>query len=773
MLAMALVILVRTGIDLGKWPGWAAGSAAIAIASLSNARAATLRVGGQQWHLSWSEAAVVLILVLVPTDWAVVFVGLGAGITELYERRPLQKLLFNCSLAVVAIFVARSIYAFFGDAQLGRELVGLGVAATIYCFIGQAAISLIMATVRRSSWLRFFVAGLPMSGLVLPGNLLLAFAVILLARYSPLTLALTPLVIICLVAVYRHSVRTKVESALWQKLDEVDLAGAQLDETEVVTKATSAARDLFRAETAELVFDPAIDESAPGIVVEPVPGPDGQLGILRMTLDGTAELTGVERRVLIRFAHGIGSAVINARLHGETRELAERNAYQATHDDLTGLANRPELQRQVETLIDSKQSIALLILDLKHVKEVNETLGLAAGDMLLCQIADTLRRSVRPDDIVARCGGDEFAVVLTRLSDPSAAEVVALSLLEALGAPVDVEGLQLTVEATVGLACAPDDASSGSELMQRAHVALQLAQASDRDCERWTAERDPSSLDKLALLAELKQALTDDELVLHYQPKTDMPTGVMVGCEVLVRWQHPRRGLLAPGAFIPAVETSGLVHAFTLAVLDKALAQQAKWVRDWPGSTMAVNLSARNLLDRTLPQAVAKLLARHGVAASKLVLEITETSMMRELEVVEGVLSELRDLGVQLSVDDFGTGFSSLTFLQRVAVNEIKIDRAFVDRMLDVESDRTIVRATIDLAHGLGIRVVAEGVEVVEQLDALRTLGCDQVQGYFLARPMPPEQMMDVVRASRNVTNVVPLQKGRARRATERASGDA
>jgi EAL domain-containing protein (putative c-di-GMP-specific phosphodiesterase class I) len=252
-----------------------------------------------------------------------------------------------------------------------------------------------------------------------------------------------------------------------------------------------------------------------------------------------------------------------------------------------------------------------------------------------------------------------------------------------------------------------------------------------------------------------------------------MRSGVMVGCEVLVRWQHPRRGLLAPGAFIPAVETSGLVHAFTLAVLDKALAQQAQWGTDWPGSTMAVNLSARNLLDRTLPQAVAKLLARHGVAASKLVLEITETSMMRELEVVEGVLSELRDLGVQLSVDDFGTGFSSLTFLQRVAVNEIKIDRAFVDRMLDVESDRTIVRATIDLAHGLGIRVVAEGVEVVEQLEALRTLGCDQVQGYFLARPMLPDQMMEVVHKSMAVTNVVPLQKGRARRVKERASGEA
>ena len=315
--------------------------------------------------------------------------------------------------------------------------------------------------------------------------------------------------------------------------------------------------------------------------------------------------------------------------------------------------------------------------------------------------------------------------------------LAAEKLLGVLGDPVTFEGMRLSIEGSMGVACYPGDGSTVHELLQRADVAMYQAK-NDRGAWRlYDAERDASSLDRMAMVAELRTAMERDDLVTYFQPQIDLASGAVAGYEALIRWRHPQRGLLGPREFVSVAEHSGLVRNFTLYVLDRAIAECAGWHREGRQVSVAVNLSARNLLDRQLTQDVTRVLARHGLAPSWLVLEITETTMMSELEVVEDVLGSLRRLGVQLSVDDFGTGYSSLALLQRVSVNEVKVDRSFVSSMLESPNDLAIVRATVELAHNLGLQVVAEGVESAALCKALAELGCDLAQGYHLGMPVP------------------------------------
>jgi EAL domain-containing protein (putative c-di-GMP-specific phosphodiesterase class I) len=325
------------------------------------------------------------------------------------------------------------------------------------------------------------------------------------------------------------------------------------------------------------------------------------------------------------------------------------------------------------------------------------------------------------------------------------ADAVAARLLDVLAQPVTFDGLRLSIEGSVGVACYPQDASSFDELLRRADVALYQAKMSRGSFSHYRVDRDESSLHRLALAAELRTALAEDQFVVHFQPQFDLTTARPVGAEALVRWQHPLRGLLAPAAFVSAAEHSGLVRDFTMMVLEKAVAECASWTGDGAAMTVAVNLSARNLLDSELSLDVGRVLLRHGLRPERLILEITETTMMSELDVVEEVLGALRTMGVQLSVDDFGTGYSSLAFLQRVAVNEVKIDRSFVAGMAGSDSDRALVRATVQLAHSLGARAVGEGVEDEVLAEELRALGCDFAQGYHLGRPMPADQLRTVL----------------------------
>jgi len=429
----------------------------------------------------------------------------------------------------------------------------------------------------------------------------------------------------------------------------------------------------------------------------------------------------------------------------ERKRLERKLRHQAQHDSLTGLPNRELLSaRLIETFAATKPAAVrtgLLLIDLDKFKEVNDTLGHASGDQLLAQIGPRLlTAALRENDTVARLSGDEFAVLLPELTSVDDAVVVAERVLTALHAPFPVGDTSVDVAASIGVAVAPDHGTSPTELLRHADIAMYEAKDAAAGVAVYEPERGERTPSRFGLLGQLRRALDRDELEVYYQPKIDLTTTTLVGVEALVRWRHPERGLLLPAEFIPVAETTGLIHRLTTHVLDIALAQARTWTEAGLVVPIAVNVSARCLHDVALPKRVADALARHGVPASLLCLEITESSIMRDPEGALAVLRELHAAGVRLSLDDFGTGYSSMTYLRQLPVAELKVDRSFVRDLAAESADTVLVRSAVDLGHNLGLSVVAEGVEDASTLRALQDLGCDIAQGFYVARPMPNDE---------------------------------
>jgi diguanylate cyclase (GGDEF)-like protein len=442
-------------------------------------------------------------------------------------------------------------------------------------------------------------------------------------------------------------------------------------------------------------------------------------------------------------AAGIGlvvaAAIIVARYQGALRAESDHNRHQALHDSLTQLPNRALFQERTAAALSAAElsgaSVAVMLLDLNRFKEVNDTLGHQYGDDLLVQVAARLTGTLQADDSVARLGGDEFAVLLpasTWDDTVAAAEHIGATL----HAPFVVQGVALDVDASIGIAIAePDD--DVDDVLRHADVAMYGAKADHHLFARYEASRDINSLSRLVLLGDLRRAISGGQLVLHYQPKIDAATEVLGSAEALVRWQHPTRGLLQPDQFIPIAETTALIHPLTTEVLRLALIQARRWVKAARPVPVAVNISARSLLDATFPGQVQTLLDTYGVDPRLLILELTETSIMTDRELAVAVLQELDAMGVSLSIDDFGTGYSSLAYLKSLPVQELKIDRSFVAGVCDDPDSAVIVRSAIELGHNLGLRVVAEGVEDGATQLALTDMGCDLLQGYHVCRPVP------------------------------------
>lgn len=430
------------------------------------------------------------------------------------------------------------------------------------------------------------------------------------------------------------------------------------------------------------------------------------------------------------------------RMQADIAAREERILHQAHHDGLTGLPNRSHAYDRLQAAIGAGGDVAVLVMDINRFKEINDTLGHEFGDQVLREVARRLRGASDETHLVARLGGDEFMVMLPGLSC-EAAHAQARTLWTALKQPLDLPSTRVGVEGSFGLACHPQHGADADTLLRRADIAQYDAKAAHGGVAIYQPGRDESHLRQLQLMTDLRQAIAGRQLELKFQPKLDAASAHVEHVEALLRWRHPTLGAVAPDEFIPLAERSGFIHELTRFVLDHALACHATWREGGLDLGLAVNLSAMDLLDADLPDYIEKRLAAHGVPAGRLILEVTESVLMQDIEYALRMLHRLKACGVRLAIDDFGTGYSSLAQLKRMPVDELKIDKSFVMQLEEGSDDAVIVRSTIELGHNMGLSVIAEGVENDRALALLRHYRCDMVQGYLFSAPLGSADLLD------------------------------
>jgi diguanylate cyclase (GGDEF)-like protein len=470
------------------------------------------------------------------------------------------------------------------------------------------------------------------------------------------------------------------------------------------------------------------------VVIAPLAGDRATSGFLCAgnRLGNVSTFDGADARLFETIA-------IHASVALENGRLVDRLRHEALHDSLTGLPNRAMFHQQVtKAMVEHpEEPAAVFLMDLDRFKDINDSLGHHAGDLVLQQVATRLREVLGSDPAIARLGGDEFAVFVRGASE---------AIRGTFEQPFQRGDLSLDLGATIGIAVHPEHGDDATTLLRRADVAMYAAKGQQPGYAVYSPEFDDSTTHRLALVGELRHGIAAGQLVLYYQPKASLATGAVIGAETLVRWNHPEHGLVYPDDFIPLAERTGLIGPLTNVVLEQALIQCRTWLDEGLSLPVAVNLSARSLVDTELPGALAALLRRTRVPAGALTVEVTESSVMSDPGRTITVLHRLREMGISISVDDFGTGYSSLSYLKRLPVNEVKIDKSFVINMTHDSNDATIVRSIIDLGRNLGLRVVAEGVENREIWDELARLGCEVAQGYHLSKPMPADEVKDWIR---------------------------
>jgi diguanylate cyclase (GGDEF)-like protein len=629
----------------------------------------------------------------------------------------------------------------------------------------------VLALATRTHLSRLFRSNWDFRLISLGGRFLVVVAALILLQHEGRLLIAVPPLALSLHLAYSNRMRGRAEREAWEKLAATTEALNDVDLDTVLHLGITRAAELFSADEVEvetwlndrprlvrgdgdgITFDgppgtaPDVDKQT---IEAPLEGHDqgAHVGALRLRFRGTVKLSEREQYTLRTFSSALCTAVRNATAYAELGRAAAEHAHAAAHDPLTGLTNRRALLERGNQLLDRRNAegvLALLLIDLNHFKEVNDTLGHAAGDLVLTGVAERLRAAAGTDDVVARLGGDEFAVLLTHLPAPAVAGHRADRLLDVLYQPIEVEGMRINVEASGGIAVASGTCGM-AELLRRADVAMYQAKRTGQRIATYVRSRDTADVGRLTLGGDLPRAVAEHQFVVNFQPIVDLATGEVVSAEALARWHHPHRGDLDPKRFLDAVERSGLLPAFADAVLDLALVAAADWRDAGFDIPVAVNVSPRSLLDARFPSAVVARLRAHDMPADRLVLELTETLTISQLEVVDQVLGQLREAGIRLALDDFGTGYSSLSVLSRIPVHELKIDREFVRTMETSPEAAAVVRSTVDLGRSLDLAIVAEGVESEPQRRRLWELGCAAGQGHLFARPLAAGRLLAAMR---------------------------
>jgi diguanylate cyclase (GGDEF)-like protein len=730
-----------------------------------------IRIRDSHHNIAWTETIILIGLAVAPMELVVLATGLGVAIITALTRVPPLRMAFgvgkNTLLAGAAGF-ALHLAGYTSNRPLdavGSLAIGYFTAVVLDELLSLPVIA--MATGSRVTSLFREDLGLRVISAVARFGVIVCTLEILRAS-SGLLIAIPPLVLSLHLA-YSNRTRARTEQQAWQRLAQATDALNVVDLDEVLTTAVHRAAELFSADVIEIELyrpgrlvrgdsrtiayagDPADAPYIPGTVIPiSLEGPGGghDTGVLRLRFNGPVTLSEREQYTLRTFSSALCTAIRNATAYAELARAADEHAYAAAHDALTGLANRRQLLDQGGKILSGRYAegvTALLLIDLNHFKEVNDTLGHAAGDLVLREVAERLRSTARAGDLVARLGGDEFAILLTGLPAPAIAGHRAEQLLNTVYEPMTIDGMRISVEASGGIATAPGEGGM-AELLRRADVAMYQAKRTGRRIATYSPGRDTADLCRLSLAGDLARAMAEREFTVNFQPIVDLGTGEVVSAEALARWQHPVHGRIDPLQFLEAVERSGLLPAFTEVVLDQSLTAVRAWQAAGFDIPVAVNVSPRSLLDANFPESVLTRLRAHHLPPDRLFLELTETLTLSQLDVVDRVLGRLRDEGIRLALDDFGTGYSSLSMLSRIPVHELKIDRAFVCAMETSTEASAVIRSTVDLGRSLGLLVVAEGVESEPQRRALWELGCGAGQGHLFARPMTADRLLAALR---------------------------